>query len=374
MSDTRVPVAMLGCGQVAERHARAIGQVPALRLAAVCDVVPARAAALAARFDVPFFDGVGAMLAAVPEVALVSVLTPSALRFGHVSELLERYGRGVVLERPAFLQPSDLLRAYARADALGLPVFPVFPDRHSAAVRRVRGAVLSGALGPARLVSALARWCGAPCRSDEVATPRSAPGDGPITEQLVRLLDLLQYLGGAVTRVSAVLRGYGDQGTADDTVVATLVFATGAAGTLEVTCAAPPSEREVSLSLVCERGLARIGGAALDALHVFSPDPAACAPAAAPPAADAVGDGYVATYQDIGAALRDGAHYPVGRADALASLQVLHAVYRSAETGGRVTVGPESLSSRGAPYAPAPPLVERGAPYAPSPTPVEVGA
>ena len=52
--------------------------------------------------------------------------------------------------------------------------------------------------------------------------------------------------------------------------------ASGAIGTIEVTTAARPIDFEASLSLVCENGLAQIGGIAVNELQVYTPDPDAC--------------------------------------------------------------------------------------------------
>lgn len=59
----------------------------------------------------------------------------------------------------------------------------------------------------------------------------------------------------------------------EDTAAAALEFSGGAIGTLEVTTAARPIDYEASLSLVCENGLAQIGGIAVNQLQVYTPIP-----------------------------------------------------------------------------------------------------
>ena len=61
----------------------------------------------------------------------------------------------------------------------------------------------------------------------------------------------------------------------EDTAVSTIEFKNGGVGTIEVTTAARPDDFEASLSIVGSKGLAQIGGKAVNELQLFSPDPKA---------------------------------------------------------------------------------------------------
>ena len=374
MDGEPIKVALLGCGRVSRHHARSIRQVEGLRLAAVCDLDAAKAAAVGAEFAVPHFTNFRAMLATMPEIGLVSVLTPSGLHHEHAAEILEGFHRSVVVEKPTFLLPAQVPQAFDLAGSLGQHVFPVFQNRHNPAVRRVKKALVDGELGAVRLVAVRVRWCR---RQDYYASDpwrgTYALDGGAVANQGAHHVDLLQYLGGPVTRVSAVMRTLGAELEAEDTAVASLTFASGAVGTLEITTAARPVDFEASLSLVCERGLAQIGGVAANELQVFTPDPSACAASSENVDGDLYGRGHVTIYRDVAAALLEGTPYPISRADALGTLQLLHALYRAAETGGPEPVGAGTVSARlgrnpdetlAARYRTSP-YADRGAPSAP---------
>lgn len=382
MSGEPVKVALLGCGRVAGHHARSIGQADGVSLAAVCDLDERKAEALGAEHGVPHFTNFRAMLGSVPDAAVVSVLTPSGLHFEHAMEVLERFGRHVVVEKPTFLVPDQVQQAFALAESRGLLVFPIFQNRHNPAVRRVRQALQSGELGAVRVVAVRVRWC----RTQEYydADPwrgTFALDGGAVANQGVHHVDLMQYLGGPVTRVSAAARTAGVSIEVEDTAVATLEFASGALGSLEVTTAARPVDVEASVSLVCERGLAQIGGVAVNELQIFTPDPAACAAASEDVGGDLYGRGHFTIYRDVAAALRDGVPFPIGRDDALRTLQLLHGIYRAAETNSAVAVGPATVSERlgrpdralAARYR-TPEYEERGAPQAAKPLALEGAA
>jgi predicted dehydrogenase len=141
------------------------------------------------------------------------------------------------------------------------------------------------------------------------------------------------------------MRTLGAEIEAEDTVVATFTYPNGAVGTLEATTAARPDDFEASLSIVGSKGLAQLGGWAVNELQIFTPDPAACA-AHSEKIPDAYGFGHITVYRDVVAALRGDKPFPVGRQDCLNSLKLLHAFYRSDEKGGWVEVDSPEQSAR----------------------------
>jgi predicted dehydrogenase len=164
-------------------------------------------------------------------------------------------------------------------------------------------------------------------------------------------VDLLRHLAGEVSQLNATLRTLGADIEVEDTAVATLTFASGALGSLEATTAARPDDFEASLSIVGSKGLAQIGGIAVNELQIFTPDPGACAVNSE----DFVGIkghgavygyGHTEMYQDIADFFHHETPYPVGRDDCLGTLKLLHAFYRSDEAGGWVEVDTGEQSSR----------------------------
>ncbi len=340
-------VALIGCGRISGHHARALAVVPGARLIAVCDLVEDKARAYGAEFSVPFHTDYREMLARHPEIDTVAVITPSGMHFEHGMEMLEAWGKSVIMEKPTFMRPEQLDAACDRASELGLHLFPVFQNRYNKAVARVKRAIDSGELGAVRIVSVRTRWC-RPQRYYELAPWRGtfAMDGGCLTNQGIHHVDLLRYLGGEVERVNATMRTLGADIEVEDTVVATFTYAGGQVGSLEVTTAARPDDFEASISLVCANGLARIGGIAVNELLEFTPDPAACAECCEDFSRSVYGNGHAKMYRDIVAFLTDGTPYPVSRADCLSTIKLLHAFYRSDEAGGWVDVDSPAQSAR----------------------------
>ena len=349
---TELNIALVGCGRISGHHARSISQVDGIRLVAVCDLVADRATEYAVAHNVPAFESYHEMLVQVPEIDIVSINTPSGMHHEHALDIIERYGKHVVVEKPTFMRPSQLDAALAAAKRAGVKVFPVFQNRYNKAVARVRAALQNCELGEIRSVSVRLRWC-RPQRYYDMAPWRGtfSHDGGALTNQTIHHVDLLRHLGGDVRRVNATMRTLGADIEVEDTTVATIEYATGAVGTLESTTAARPDDFEASISLVCSEGLAQVGGIAVNELQIFTPDPAACASNSE----DFVGIeghgavygyGHSAMYADIVGAFNQSGDYPVTAADCRETLKLLHAFYRSDEAGRWVDVDSAAESPR----------------------------
>jgi UDP-N-acetyl-2-amino-2-deoxyglucuronate dehydrogenase len=342
-----VKVALIGCGRVAGHHLRSIAKVDGGTIVAVCDLVAEKAKAYGDEFGVRWFTNYHEMLGSMPEIDVVAIITPSGMHFEHTMEVMERYSKHLIVEKPTFMRPEQLHAAYDLAARQGKQIFPVFQNRHNKAVQKVKQSLENGELGDIRIMNVRLRWC-RPQRYYDLAPWRGtfSHDGGAISNQGIHHIDLLRYLGGEVETVSAIMRTLGADIEVEDSVVSTYTYPSGAVGSLEVTTAARPDDFEASLSIVGSKGLAQLGGWAVNELQVFTPDPAACAQYSEK-IPDAYGFGHIAVYEGLVAALKGVRPFQVSREDCLASLKLWHSFYRSDEAGGAwVKVDSEEQSTR----------------------------
>jgi UDP-N-acetyl-2-amino-2-deoxyglucuronate dehydrogenase len=332
-------IAVIGCGRIAGHHCRSILQTPGLKLSAVCDLQGPKCEAYSKEFGIPSFTNYREMLKVVPQIDTVVIATPSGMHFEHAVEMMEKYGKNVIVEKPTFMKPSQIKAAFEIARKRDLQIFPVFQNRHNAAVQRVLQGLKSGELGKLRVLSVRVRWC-RPQRYYDLAPWRGtfAMDGGALTNQGIHHIDLLRQFGGDLKRVNAVMRTLGAEIEVEDTVTATLDFESGAVGALEITTAARPDDFEASISLVCEKGLAQIGGIAVNELQIYTPDPAACAAFSEDFSKNVYGNGHAKIYSEIARVFADKKPYSVNETDCLKTLQLLNSFYRSDELGNWVGV------------------------------------
>ncbi len=346
MADKVVNVAVIGCGRVAGHHIRSIAQVTGGQIVAVCDLQVEKAQAYAKQYNVAAFDNYHEMLKTVPEIDVVAIATPSGMHFEHAIDVMTRYKKHILIEKPTFMHPGQLNTAYDFAEKNGLKIFPVFQNRHNKAVKRVKESIEKGELGDIRIMAVRVRWC-RPQRYYDLAPWRGtfSHDGGALSNQGIHHIDLLRHFGGEVDQLNAVLRTLGANIEVEDTAVATLKYPGGAVGVVEVTTSARPDDFEASLSIVGANGLAQLGGWAVNELQVFTPDPSACAEFSEK-IPDAYGFGHQQVYRDLVEDMQGRKPYPVDRQDCLNTINLLHAFYRSDEVGGWVDVQAGVPSSR----------------------------
>lgn len=345
-------VAIIGCGRISDHHYRSIKSVNGMEIIAVCDLIEERAKKYSDAFGVSHYTNYHDMFRELPEIDIVVVATPSGMHFEHSMEIMELYKKDLIIEKPTFMKPDQLSKTYGEAEALGLHIFPVFQNRYNIAVQRVKRAIINNEIGDIRIVNVRLRWC-RPQKYYDMSPWRGtfSHDGGSLTNQGIHHVDLLRYLGGEIDRVNATMRTLGADIEVEDSVVATFKYPNGSIGSLEVTTAARPDDFEASLSIVGSKGLAQLGGIAVNELLVFTPNPKDCL-TYSDDFSDLVdrgkiyGRGHNEMYKDIAAFLFNGKPYPVSKEDCLNTIKLLHAFYRSDEEGTWVKVDDTQQSVR----------------------------
>lgn len=338
-----VNFAIIGCGRIAERHIAAIAQTSRAKLIAVCDLDQGRAKAKAELADVPYYLNYRYMLAQHPEIQAVIVLTPSGIHYEHAEGIIGQYKKHVVLEKPMVLQVKQGVRLKALADACGVQIFPVYQNRFNKAVQRVKTAMMHDELGKLQVGTVRVRWC-RPQRYYDMSAWRGtwAMDGGALTNQGIHYIDLLRYLCGEVKRVHAKLSTLGVNIEVEDTGVVILEFASGGVGVIEVMTSARPDDFEASISCVCAKGLAVVGGIATNELMTFSPQPTETV-LYSEQFKTVYGNGHDIVIQGVVDHILNGTPPAIAFEDGLKTIQLLHAIYASDEQDGWVdVVGAES--------------------------------
>ena len=334
-----IKIAIIGCGRISGHHAQSILNTKGAELVAVCDLVYERADAYKKEFNVHAYVNYREMLEKHPEIDTVAVITPSGMHYEHALEMITKYKKNVIVEKPTFMCPSQVKDAYAKAENNNVQIFAIFQNRYNLAVQRVLKGLQNGELGKIRSAAVRVRWC-RPQRYYDLAPWRGtySMDGGCLTNQGVHHIDLLKMLAGQVKRVSSSHRTMGSNIEVEDTAVAAIEFENGALGALEITTAARPIDYEASISLVCENGLAQIGGIAVNELQVYTPDPSACEANSEDFSGNVYGNGHAKIYKEIAASLCGKIKFPVVMEDTLSTIKLLNSFYLADEQNNWVDV------------------------------------
>lgn len=230
---SQVGLAVVGAGVIGRRHARLCANHPDCRLAAVVDSDPA-VEAFAKELGAPFFVSVDAMLGRA-QVDGVIVAVPTQL---HEEIGAKIVGRGIhlLMEKPIAADVASARRLIAVARG-GARILVGQHRRHNPIASVTRRIVQDGELG--RLLAVNVIWTVKKPDAYYDVPWRRLPGAGPVLTNLIHEIDLLRFICGEITAVTAAAHTFGRGLQNEDTVGVLLTFANGAIGTITASDATP---------------------------------------------------------------------------------------------------------------------------------------
>jgi UDP-N-acetyl-2-amino-2-deoxyglucuronate dehydrogenase len=336
-----IRVGFTGGGNITDTHVRAVQGVPGLQAVGVCGPNAAKVDALAARDGLIAAPSLAALLDQTP-LDIVCIGSPSGV---HADEIALAAARGchVLCEKPLDVTLERVDAAIEAVERAGVSLGLFFQDRCTPAFREAREAIVAGRLGRVLLVDARVKWYRTPEYYQSAAwrgTP-SLDGGGALMNQGIHTIDLLLYLLGDVTKVQARAATELHAIDVEDTLVASMVFASGALGTFQATTAAWPGyPRRVEISgtegtLVLEHD--RIAGWDLKSGHV---DGATLTSASKSASTAVVADAtpHRRVVEDFVAALKDKRRPACDGREGRRSIALAQALYESARTGETIAV------------------------------------
>lgn len=194
---TPVTFAIVGTGGIAHSYAAAFQNNPHAELVAVTDVNPTAATAFGAKYGVPAVTS----HTALPEVDAVVVCTPPDTHADIAMDLLRR-GVHVLCEKPFTLASADARRMQYEAQKAGRLLTMGSKFRYVADVTRAKELVAAGEIGEVILfenaftsrVDMTARWNSQPAVS----------GGGVLIDNGTHSVDVIRYFLGPLAEVHAV--------------------------------------------------------------------------------------------------------------------------------------------------------------------------
>ncbi|MCU0622837.1 MAG: Gfo/Idh/MocA family oxidoreductase [Gemmatimonadaceae bacterium] len=333
-------VALLGCGRIARNHVDAIAQVEGLRLVAVADIEVERAQALAATAGgVAAYDSLDAMLAGTP-CDLVVLATPSGLHPSH-GIAAAAAGKHVLSEKPMGINLAEADALITACDRAGVQLFVVKQNRLNPPVQLLKRAVEKGRFGRLFTANCTVRWTRPQEYYDQAPWRGTWRLDGgAFLNQASHYVDLMQWLMGPPASVVAETATLARRIEAEDTGAAVVRFASGALGVFDITMLTYPKNLEGSITLIGERGTARIGGTAVNRIEHWQfaeyDDDDRLVEAANTNPPNVYGFGHGPYYRNVLAVLRGEARPDTDGREGRKSLELVLGIYEAARTGAAV--------------------------------------
>lgn len=329
-------VALVGCGRISKNHFDAIAKLDGLSISGVCDFVEQRAKAAGEELGVPWFTSYDTMLREAP-CEVVTVATPSGL---HAPQgiLAAKAGKHVVCEKPMAITLASADALVHACDDAGVKLFVVKQNRLNPPVQLLKRAMDKGRFGKVYLANTTVRWTRPQSYYDQAPWRGTWEFDGgALMNQASHYVDLIQWLVGPVESVIAKTATLARKIEAEDTGIAVLRFRNGALGTIEVTMLTYPKNLEGSITILGEKGTAKIGGTAVNRVEKWEfaePDPDdALVEGSNTNPTSVYGSGHEAYYRNVLSVLRGEAIPDTDGRGGRKSLELILGIYQSALTG-----------------------------------------
>jgi UDP-N-acetyl-2-amino-2-deoxyglucuronate dehydrogenase len=335
-------VAVVGCGRIAQTHFAAMEHHSAdLTLVAVCDTADEVLQKHVERLRVAGYSQLEDLLKK-EKLDLVVLCTPSGY---HADQAIlgAGYGVNVVTEKPLATKWSDGLRMVRACEEAAVRLFVIKQNRYNKTLQLLKKAISQGRFGKIYSVSVNVFWTRPQAYYDAAKWRGTwALDGGAFMNQASHYIDLLSWLFGSVESVMAYTATLGRDIEAEDTGVAAIRWHDGTLGTLNVTMLTYPKNLEGSITVLGETGTVRIGGIAVNEIQNWdfleSVDESEDISLASYETTSVYGHGHVTYYENLIKALREeGVDVSDGN-DGLECLELLIALYRSAQQGTRVSL------------------------------------
>ena len=353
MNDKPIGFALVGLGMGGATHARELNKFEGARIAAAYGRSEEKVNAFAREFDVPKAYTDYDELLADPEVDVVSILTPNGLH-GKFAIAAAEAGKHLLVEKPLEITTERAVEIIDACERNGVTLSAVFQMRFGDSAQRLKAAIDEGRMGEILIADAFDKEGRPPeyYSRDYWRGTRECEGGGSLITQSIHVLDLLGWLAGPIESVYAKTRTARHAIETEDYVAAIATFENGATGMIESSTAVLPALK-ARIEIHGTEGSAIINGewdetylwAMGDDERIDTPsyfkftdteDPRTLPEAR-----------HARVFADVVAAIRgEGEPLVTGR-EALASVALCEAIYRSAETGKEVSVR-ELLAAAGA--------------------------
>lgn len=247
MKQGKVGYAVVGLG-IGRAHMDAAASSERAELIAVCDLYEKKLDAAKKKY--PYIDTYTDFDEMIkdPAIDIVSICLPSAMHAEYACRAMAN-GKHVLIEKPIDITPEAAQKIEDARIKYGVTAGVVHQNRYNAPMDAIKAAVDEGRLGKLAVATFGVKWF----REQSYYEGNwhgtwDMDGGGSLMNQAVHTVDLMQWLMGEVASVHSVMGIYNHDIETEDMTASVITFKSGAAATfVSTTCAYPGISTEISL-------------------------------------------------------------------------------------------------------------------------------
>lgn len=342
MARDSIGFGIIGTGAISAQHAAALRETIGARLVAVADTVAERARSFGEAQDVDWTSDVDELIGR-KDIQVINICTPSGTHPELALKAIHA-GKHVIVEKPMALTLEKADEIIEAADKANVKVAVISQRRFEIPIRRLKHAIEEGLLGKVVLGNAHVKYY----RSQEYYSASgwrgtwAMDGGGALMNQSIHTIDLLLWLLGPVTEVTAYAGTLAHDIEVEDTAVAIVKFENGSLGEIEGTTSAYPGLYS-RLEFMGDKGSVVMQDSDVvfwkltEQVKLFPEEltgPRVGSGAAEPGGISSAG--HRAQFEDMVAAIREDRSPLIDAREARKPIELILAIYESARTGKAV--------------------------------------
>jgi predicted dehydrogenase len=334
---------IVGYGAIAKHHIQSIQAIPDCNFIALATRSSDNQQLVAKRFGVKVYTSCSEMLDQVPEIDVLVICTPNGF---HLEPCLEAAAKGkhVITEKPLEINTERCQKMIDACDQAGVVLACIFQNRFIPGYQQVLNLIRNGAIEKMILCNAYVKWYRSPeyYASSSWRGTKEGEGGSALMTQSIHYIDQLIYATGPVKNVIGKTTNAIHDLENEDLGLAILEFENGALGTIEGSTAikgAFPERLEFhgsAGSIILEAGSivdARLkDGFSLDIDHSGGTSSASANPSSVELQL------HINQYMNIVDSIRNGSNPEIDGREAIKSIRVLEAIYKSASLGQSISI------------------------------------
>lgn len=339
---------LIGCGDIAERHIEAIGQIDDAKLVAVSSRTESRARALAEREGCDWVTDYRELLGR-DDIDIVCVTTSSG---SHASIGLDALnaGKHLIVEKPMAMRARDARQMVDTARERGLVVSSIAQRRFEANNQLIKRVLDAGALGRLLLAEMTLPFYRTQAYYDSAEWRGTIAQDGgALMNQGIHGLDLLLWFAGDARTVFGKTATLTHRMEAEDLGLAILQFESGAYGTVMASTSVQPGY-PATVTLYGEQGTIKLEGSSIVRWAVPGWERPNWAQEQAyggvTDPKSIVTEFHQSQFLDVIAAIETGTEPLSSGEDGWRAVRLVEAIYESASRGAEIVIGEHQAKER----------------------------
>lgn len=251
--------AIVGCGFIAKKHAKAIQEVRDAKLVAVSDKIHTAMQPYIEEYGVEAYEDLDEMLLR-EDIDVVSVCTPTGLH-APLAIKIANSKKHVILEKPIAMTLKETDKIIDACNRNDVKLSVVHPNRFRPVVKELRKILDQNLLGKISHANATVNWNRNQEYYDQAQWRGTKEFDGGVLmNQAIHNLDLLLWFMGEPEQIYSMEATRIRKIEAEDVSTGVIRFISGALGLVEASTTAYGQNFEESITLFGEKGTVKIGG------------------------------------------------------------------------------------------------------------------